>query len=130
MQHLIMFLVDDDLGDITNLKGLEELSDDLRGSTHMPMRHEEIFEIGSVSRGTVAGRALVDKIVAAVDQMQLSLQGDTDLDEDDMELTEGELVEMDLSHLQDVARENDVAWKVLARRELLQILLDLLNGEK
>jgi hypothetical protein len=77
-QHLIMLLVDDDLGDITNLEDLEDLSNDLSSSTHMPMRHEELFEIGSVSRGTVAGRALVDKIVAAIDQMQLSLAEDDD----------------------------------------------------
>jgi hypothetical protein len=77
-QHLILFLVDDDLGDITNLEVLEDFSDDLRSGTHMPMRHEEIFEIGSVSRGTVAGRALVDNIVAAIEQMQSSLAEDAE----------------------------------------------------
>jgi hypothetical protein len=77
-QHLILFLVDDDLGDITNLEDLEDFSDELGGSTHMLMPHQEFFEIGSVDRGTVAGRALVDNIVAAIEQMQSSLAEDAE----------------------------------------------------
>jgi hypothetical protein len=77
-QHLILFLVDDDLGDITNPEDLEDFSHDLRSATHAPMRHEEVFEIGRVDRGTVAGRALVDNIVAAIDQMQISIAEDDD----------------------------------------------------